>query len=403
MKEHTSASTNGSPPDPREFSLAVGGPLFRLLRRAHLSDDALAMVKGRVLVIALLAWLPLLILSALKGHLLGGSIAVPFLKDIDAHVKFLVVVPLLIIAEFVVHQRMRPIVAQFLDQGLIPGRARAQFDAVLASAMRLRNSVLVEVLLIAFVYGVGVLVIWRHYMVLDTTTWYATPTIGGSALTPAGIWYGFVSLAIFQFLGLRWVFRLFIWARVLWQVSRLELNLIPTHPDRAGGLAFLSNMLAAFVPLALAFGAVVAGGLADRIFYSGARLPDFKMQIAAAVIVLVVAFVGPLLLFAPRLAQVKQTGLFEYGTLAQRYVREFDTKWMRGGAPADEPFVGSADVQSLADLANSYEVVRTMRMAPVVLQDVIGVAVAALVPIAPLTLTVMPLNEILKTAIGLLR
>ena len=403
MKVPASASTNGRSADPREFSLALGGPLFQLLRRAHLSDDALSMVKGRVLVIALLAWLPLSILSALQGHLLGGGIAVPFLKDIDVHVKFLVVVPLLIVAELVVHLRMRPVIAQLLEQDLIPESARDRFDAAIASAMRLRNSVLVEVLLIAFVYGFGILVVWRHYMVLDTTTWYATPTADGSTLTLAGIWYGFVSLPIFQFLVFRWLFRLFIWARVLWQVSRLELNLIPTHPDRAGGLGFLSNMLAAFVPLALAFGAVVAGGLADRIFYSGAKLPEFKMQIAAAVILLVVALVGPLLVFVPRLAQAKRTGLLEYGSLAQRYVREFDAKWLRGGAPADEPLVGSGDIQSLADLANSFEVVRTMRMAPIVLQDVARVAVAALVPIAPLLLTVMPLNEILKMVIDLLR
>ena len=68
---------------------------------------------------------------------------------------------------------------------------------------------------------------------------------------------------------------------------------------------------------------------------------------------------GPLLVFAPQLAQAKRTGLREYGTLAERYVREFDAKWLRGGAPAGEPLVGSADIQSLADLGNSFEVVRT--------------------------------------------
>jgi hypothetical protein len=279
----------------------------------------------------------------------------------------------------------------------------ARFDAAIASAMRLRNSVLAEVLLIAFVYGVGVLVLWRHYAVLDTTTWYATPSAGGSTLSLTGMWYGFVSLPIFQFLALRWIFRLVIWARFLRQVSRLDLNLIPTHPDRVGGLGFLSNMLSAFVPLAVAFGAVLAGSLANRIFYSGAKLPEFKIQIVAAVILLVVVFVGPLLAFAPQIAHAKRKGLLEYGALAQRYVREFDTKWLRGGAPADEPLVGSGDVQSLADLANSFEVVRTMRLAPVAMQDIIRLVIAVLVPIAPLLLTVMPLNEILKLALGLLR
>jgi hypothetical protein len=399
------ASESGEEPfqNPQDFSLVLGGPLFQLLRRARLSDDGLALLRRRILVIPLFAWLPLLVLSALRGQMLGGGAAVPFLMDISVHVRFLVAIPLLIVAELVVHQRMRPLVSQFLKQGLIPESARTRFDAAIASMLRLRNSALAEVLMIAFVYVIGVLIVWRHYGSLDTATWYATPSGGGSTLSLAGTWYGFVSLPIFQFLVVRWFFRLCLWARFLWQVSRIDLNLVPTHPDRAGGLGFLSNALNAFIPLAAAFGAVLAGPLADRIFYSGARLPEFKMQIAAAVIALVLVFVGPLLVFAPRIARAKRTGRLEYGALAQRYVREFDVKWLRGGAPADEPLVGSGDVQSLADLANSFEVVRTMRMAPVAMQDILGLAIAALVPIAPLLLTVMPLEELLKLMVGLLR
>jgi hypothetical protein len=389
--------------NPQDFSLVLGGPLFQLLRRTRLSDDGLALLRRRILVIPLFAWLPLLVLCALEGQLLGGSVAVPFLMDISVHVRFLVAIPLLIAAELVVHRRMRPLVSQFLKQGLIPEGARTRFDAAIASMLRLRNSALAEVLMIAFVYVIGVLIVWRHYGSLHTATWYATPSAGGSTLSLAGTWYGFVSLPIFQFLVVRWFFRLCIWARFLWQVSRIDLTLVPTHPDRAGGLGFLSNALNAFIPLAAAFGAVLAGPLADRIFYSGARLPEFKMQIAAAVIALVLVFVGPLLVFAPRIARAKRTGRLEYGALAQRYVREFDVKWLRGGAPADEPLVGSGDIQSLADLANSFEVARTMRVAPVAMQDILGLAIAALVPIAPLLLTVMPLEELLKLMLGLLR
>jgi len=96
----------------RDFSLVLGGPLFQLLRRAHLTGDALELLRRRILVISLIAWLPLLVLSALEGQALGGSAAIPFLLDVDVHVKFLVVMPLLIIAEFVVHRRLRFVVKQ---------------------------------------------------------------------------------------------------------------------------------------------------------------------------------------------------------------------------------------------------------------------------------------------------
>jgi hypothetical protein len=161
---HPSISKNDMLREPQDFSLVLGGPLFQLLRRSHLSGNALELMKQRILVISLLAWLPLLVLSALEGHALGGNVAVPFLLDVDVHIRFLVALPLLIIAELVVHQRMRFVVRQFLERNLIPESRLARFEAAIASAFRLRNSVLAEVLLIAFVYVVGVLIIWRQYV-----------------------------------------------------------------------------------------------------------------------------------------------------------------------------------------------------------------------------------------------
>jgi hypothetical protein len=393
--------------EPPDFSLVLGGPLFQLLCRAHLADNALRMARQRIVAIALLAWLPLLVLCALEGHLLGGTVTVPFLKDVEVHIKLLVVLPLLLLAELLVHQRMRPVVQEFLERQLIPEQALPRFDAAIASAFRLRNSVFPEVLLIAVVYGVGILIVWRHYMALATATWYATPAAGGSQLTLAGIWYGYVSLPCFQLLLLRWYFRLFIWARFLWQVSRIELRLVPTHPDRLGGLSFLSQAAYALTLLAVAHGALLAGSLAGRIFFLGAALPQFKAEIALLVIVVMCVILGPLLVFAPRLAAVKREGLREYGTLAERYVREFDAKWLRAGelragAPAEEALLGSADLQSLADLANSYEVVRTMSIAPITRQAILRLAAATLLPLAPLLLTIMPLEELLKKLASML-
>jgi len=401
MNTPTSASGDGLRSLPRDFSLVLGGPLFQLLRKAHLSDDALTMVRQRITVIALIAWLPLLVLSALKGQMLRGA-AVPFLLDVEVHVRFLVALPLLIVAELIVHRRMRPLLQQFLERNLIPENAMPRFEAAIASAFRLRNSLLAEVLLIAVVYGVGILIIWRQYLALDTATWYATPSAEGSKLTLAGIWYGYVSLPIFQFLLVRWYFRLFIWTRFLWQVSRIELSLVPTHPDRVGGLNFLSNTVYAFTVLAVAHGALLAGPLANRIFFAGAALTDFKAEIALVVGFLLCVVLGPLLVFAPQLAAAKRKGLREYGTLAERYVREFDAKWLRGGSSADDPFVGSADIQSLADLSNSYEVVRTMRIAPITRDAIVRLAAATVIPIVPLLLTMMPLETLVKQLVSIL-
>lgn len=384
-----------------DFSLVLGGPLYQLFRRVHLSGDTLELVRRRVIAGVLLAWVPLLLLSALEGKLLGVTAAVPFLLDMEVHVRFLVALPLLIAAELVVHQRMRLVVKQFLERKVIPEGDRTRFDAAIAAAFRLRNSLLAEVLLIAFVYGLGVLVFWRLYTALNTTSWYMVPTNTGSSLSLAGIWYGYVSLPIFQFLMLRWYFRLFIWARFLWQVSRIDLSLAPLHPDRVGGLGFLSQTAYAFMPLAVAHGALLSAMIANRVLHLGAALTEFKVEIALVVIFMQCLVFAPLFLFAAQLAEAKRTGLREYGTLAERYVREFDAKWLRSGAPPDEPLVGSADIQSLADLGNSFEVVRGMRLALFTKDAVLQLAAATLVPMVPLLLTMMSLEELLRKLFGI--
>ena len=386
---------------PQDFSLVLGGPVFQLLRRAHLTNHALGLARRRIIVISSFCWLPLLVLSALEGNALGGSAAVPFLLDVEVYTRFLLALPLLVAAEIVVHERLRFVVKKFLERQLIPEHAIKRFEAAIVSAFRLRNSVFAEVLLFAFVYLVGILIVWRHYIAIDTATWYAIPSGGGARFSLAGTWFSYVSLPIFQFLLCRWYFRMFIWTRFLWHVSRIDLSLVPTHPDRVGGLGFLSNTVYAFIPLLLAHGALLAGVLGNRIYHLGDKLPDFLLEIFVFVMFLMCVVLGPLLVFAPQLAQTKRLGLREYGTLAERYVREFDSKWLRGGA-RNEQLVGSGDIQSLADLSNSFEVVRTMRIAPFTKETIIVLAAATVAPMAPLLLTIMPLEDLLKKLLGIL-
>jgi hypothetical protein len=361
-----------------------------------MAGDALQLLNRRLVVLVVLAWLPLMLLSVAEGYAWGGSVALPFLYDIEMHVRLLVAIPLLILAELVVHRRVGTVVQQFVERDLIPDAARPRFDAAIQSAMRLRNSVWAEVLLLAFVYIVGVGYIWRTQMALFVASWHGAPLDGAWQPTLAGWWLRCVSLPIFQFLLLRWYFRLFIWARFLWQVSRIELNLMAAHPDRCGGLGFLASVPYAFAPLLLAQGSLLAGTMANKILYAGAKLPAFKVELIGIVAVMVFAVLGPMLAFSTRLESAKRKGLREHGTLAQRYVRDYDRKWLRGGAPPDEALVGSADIQSLADLANSFEVVKSMRLVPFALPTVLQLAATTLAPVLPLTLTMISLEELVE-------
>lgn len=386
-----------------DFSLVLGGPLYQLLVRSHLSTPALEHLTRRIVIISLFAWLPLLILSLIDGTAWRGA-ALPFLFDIEMQVRFLVALPLFIGAELLVHQRLRLVVGQFVERDIIAEAVLPRFREIIASAMRLRNSVAIELTLLILIF-VGGHYFWSAISGIEkigmgSGTWYTAADNNGTRLTPAGFWYLFVSRPLFQFIVVRWLFRLFIWARFLWQSSRLDLNLIPTHPDRAAGLGFLGGSVSALTPFLLAQGALLAGLMANPIFFAGAKLTDFKMEIIGGVACLLLMLLGPLLVFSPRLMRAKRIGIRDYGVLASRYVEEFDRKWVRGGAAKDEQLLGSGDIQSLADLGNSFQVVREIQPFPFGKDTVIRILVMTLIPVSPLVLTMIPLEELIKKLLG---
>lgn len=378
---------------PPDFSLVLGGPLFQFYRRARLSGAALEFARRRVVVIMVVAWLPLLLLSLLGGQALRGTSAIPFLYDIEAHVRFLIALPLLIAAELIVHSRLQPTVIRFVERGIIVPEDMPKFHAAADSAMRLRNSVKVEVALLILVYTVG-LWIFQSQIAAGTASWYAARVGSQLNLTLAGYWYVFVSIPIFQFILVRWYLRFFIWFQFLWRVSRLNLRLIATHPDRAAGIGFLGTSTHAFGPILFAQGAMLAGLIASRVFLEGQSLTAFKMEAVGFVVFFMVFILSPLVVFTPHLSRAKRKGLRDYGWLSSQYVQSFAEKWIDGGSASKEELLGSGDIQSLADLGNSYTVVKEMRLVPFGLSEMLRLAAATAVPLLPLALTVISIEEL---------
>ena len=259
-----------APESPSDFSMVLGGPLYQLFLRLHIVRAPLDLLIRRMVIISLFAWLPLLALSIFVGRAWGG-VKVPFLYDIDAHVRFLIALPLLILAEWVIHIRFRPIIGQFLERNIITPEDRPRYDDIIQFILPSYCAMIVaEVILVLFVIFVGP-ILWRHQSALEASTWYADVGPGGMHLTLAGIYFRYVALPIFQFMLLRWYFRLFIWCRFLWKVSRLNLNLLPTHPDGAGGLGFLAGSAHAMLPFLLAQPHCSPAGIANHIFFDGRK------------------------------------------------------------------------------------------------------------------------------------
>jgi len=341
--------------------------------------------------IPLICWLPLLLLAGAEGHLTGG-VPVPFLRDPEVHIRFLLALPLLIASEVYVHQRMRQMAPQFLARGIIAPANRDRFEKIVASAMRLRNSALVEGTLLVLVLTLGYW-IWRQNFTLTLSTWYRVHDSVGLHLTRAGWFYAVISLSIFRFIVIRWYFRLFIWYRFLWQVKALPLHFNLYHPDRAGGLGFLSGSTEALAPVFVAQTAVLSGVIFTHILYSGERLPSFKTEIGVILALVVLVLVAPLGFFARQLEEAGRKAKLRFGILASHYVDDFDLKWDGGEARPGESLLGTPDLRSLADLANSFAVVSRIRLVPISKEALVRLVLLVTLPLLPLPLTMFPRDE----------
>jgi hypothetical protein len=383
-----------------DFSLVLGGPLYQLLLRVRLIQPPLGHIGWRIGVITALAWLPLVVLTIFIGRFVGG-VKVPFIYDFEVHARLLFSLPLMILAELVVYIRMRGLVAQFVERQIITDKLLPAFNAIISSAMRLRNSLAAEIGLLLFVVLAGHF-IWRKALALDSDTWYATVSSSSRSYTLAGYWYSFVSVPVFQFILIRWYYRVFIWCRFLFHVSRLDLNLVALHPDRSCGLAFLGNVTLGFAPLVMAHTGVVAGFIGNRIVREGATLSDYRVELVGIAVLLLAIVLGPLCVFIPKLNAARLAGLRTYGRLASDYVVGFARKWAPG-AMASEHLLGTSDIQSLADLANSFAIVRESRLVPFGRDTVVRFLVVIALPLVPLLFTMFPVEELLTRIIKILR
>jgi len=385
---------------PPSFSLCQGGLFYRIERRLGLvheppPDSALRMWAG-----VAITFLPLLVLAAIEGVLVGDKVALPLLLDLTVYARFAVAIPLLVAAERNIDSRLADAVRQLRKVELVGAEVRPELESAVRRLERARDSVLPEAIILAGAFVLG----WinNHAILgLPVSSWRAlTPGILSST-TLAGHWLDLVSLPLFNFLVYRWLWRIVVWSLFLWRVSRIEINLIPTHPDGAAGLGFLGGVHAVFGSFLVPVAASVAARGVQWVQYGGGTVEFLRnVAIAFAVIGLAVAL-GPLLLFTPRLIRAKRQGLLDYGGFADEYTRGFQRKWLGSGRDRAESPLGSGDIQSLADLANSYAVVRSMRVVVPSTRHAITLVMAAALPMVPFLAFIVPLKQILKVLMNL--
>lgn len=379
-----------------QFPLGAEGPFYRLQIALRLISVDQPHVTRRIIAALTIAWSPLALLWWWQYRTLGstnvgaGLAGSPF-THIATYARFFVTVPLLIAAENAVRPHLERAFRQAVIIGVVPPQEQGQFFTLLLGALRWRESRRAEAVIMGLAYLAAHLATTvatqEHY-----TSWIHT----GPTLTWAGCWYAYVSLPLLQFMVFRWCYRLLIWWRIMYAISRMNLNIQPAHPDLRGGLAFLGDSLQAFGILALAFSSTAAGAVADYVLNEGAPISELKGFIAGAALFVLSLFLAPLGFFFAPLVRAKDEALLHYEGLAERFWQALDLKWRQAlPSPPQPDHIAVTDFSALADLAVLVKTIREMKSIPVTKEGLMPLLIAIVLPFLPVLAMAFPLEELL--------
>jgi hypothetical protein len=370
------------------FSLLPGGTASRLLLRFGIT-------LGKQAALApIVTWVPLALLTMIEGTATGHAVRMPFVRDALVHTRLLLALPIYLAAARFIDMGVGIVAGEFLHRDVV--RDRDRYAALIESIERLRDSRVAGAAILLFAIGRAL----QSIELVRVTSWITREP--AYSLTAAGWWYAVVSLPILFLVTGRWIWRFLLWIWFLARVSRLDLHLVSSHPDSAGGIGFISLWHLRFAVLMFLSCSMFSAAIANLIRVYGHKLPEYTEVIIVIASLHVVLMIAPMLFLTPRLMAAYFEGKRVYGRLGMEYVRNFEQKWvgLRDGA---EQFLGTADIQSLADLSNSYQVVVNMRLLLINRQEFIKLVLLAAGPFAPLLLTMMSPGQILKLVMSVVK
>jgi hypothetical protein len=339
------------------------------------------------LLFGALTWIPLAAIGVVEESVRGSM--EPLLRDLAVHARLLVAIPLAIVADELLRWHCALVGNRLADEGFAHEAELAPIGR--RAAVWSRNPV-IEVALLVLAIAAGQAM---FHGLLSATGLFTGERVGAAQRGPAAAWYAWVAFPIFSFLTARVLWHWVVWALTLWRLSRLPLRTEPAHPDGAAGLALLARPTVAIALVVFANSVVFSSACATAILRRHAPLTAFAPTFVTLAVVALLVSLGPLLPFFGRLAHARLAGRVDYSRLATNYVRRFHRRWIDPEPPPDP--LGTPDLQSLADLANSFRVVDRMRLLPFAREEVLLVLLATLVPLAPLLLTQVPLPALLRT------
>lgn len=372
------------------------GPLGRVLAILPVGREPLRGSRRQAVIVALIAWIPLAVGTIVQDGFRFGASASAFLTDFGAHARYLVALPLLVVADRFCGSRLTALAHYFLDSGMVEAKDRAHFDALVDATRQRCESVGAAVMIVAATYAIVTLLL-AVIPASEFPTWHRAGESRRMSL--AGGWQVAVSAPLLIALFLAWMWRLGVWTGFLCRMARSPLRLCAAHPDRAGGLKFVGFSVRAYAPIGAALGALVAGRVANQVWH-GTPLGSYDITAGGLVVGVVVLFTAPLFSFTPRLMHEWREGVYKYGRLAEQVGLQFEDKWFRSHA-VDRDALEASDFSAAVDLSGYVSNVYDMRVVPGELKSMLALAGATALPLLPVVVLAMPFDVLAKSVASL--
>ena len=383
-----------------DFLIARGGPFYDLQERLGLLREQALHAGRRAAILIALAWGVPLLLSALAGQAIGPAASRPFLLDLGAWARFVVAIGIFVVMERLVEERLRVHLRQFVQAPLLAPAAMPAAAAAVVRALRRRDTRLAELACVLAAYAItlgGAEIV----LAAEASSWLVRVSPAGASLTAAGWWCALVSGPLFWFLLLRWLWRHAVWGLLLRDLARLDLRLVATHPDGAGGLAFIGQYPNAFAAFVFALGCVLGAAIAHTLLQGGLTAAAYGQLMAAWLVVVMIVFGAPLLAFTGPLQRLKEATLLAASAAATRRERAAERELLGSNMSAASD-ADAAAAGDLPDAAKLYAAARKLSTYLLSRAAILPVAGAALLPLVAAGATQLPVKELIKIARGLL-
>lgn len=368
--------------------------------KAGLAGTSMQAQFTKALIPMFICWLPLAIGTALNGTFWTGDISNSFITSFDNQARFLVTLPLLILAEKMITPKLRRILQQFLDSGIVKQKDSDAFHEIIRKRTHFLKSPWTDMAVLVICYLQVFLVLSFESTFTSLLSWQTNIVDGDPKLNFVGIWGTVIARPFVLFLFYRWILRIFVWGMILYRVSKLDINLFAVHPDLCGGLGFLGYSIRYFTPVAFAISATVAGNISDFMLIEGLHLAELKYAIAGYLILITLIFTLPLTSFINKLIYVREKSIFKNSDFANGMFRELNKQFSKGYDKVNNEDLKLPYYSSIADLNAVMENALKMKFIPFTIKDLIPLWAMAGIPFLGVVIIEIPVAELFRTVIS---